>query len=155
MGVLMKMREIPLTRGYVALVSDEDYDRVMAAGPWRAITDPKTEVDHWNRDGLRNTRRNLRLATRSQNNANRRKQAGCSSGYRGVSWSKHASKWKAQISIDGKVCFLGYFASEVRAALAYDTAARERFGEFANCNFPPKKPCATIGSPSAASEMEK
>lgn len=26
--------QIPLTNGYVAIVDDEDYDRVMAAGPW-------------------------------------------------------------------------------------------------------------------------
>src|ERR1700727_4088492 len=28
------MREITLSRGYVALVDDADYDRVIAAGPW-------------------------------------------------------------------------------------------------------------------------
>jgi len=30
------VREILLTRGYIALVDDADYDRVMAAGPWCA-----------------------------------------------------------------------------------------------------------------------
>jgi|ERR1039458_6043986 hypothetical protein len=30
------MREIPLTQGYTALVSDRDYARVVAAGPWCA-----------------------------------------------------------------------------------------------------------------------
>jgi hypothetical protein len=35
MGVLMK--EIPLSRGLVALVDDCDYERVMAAGPWFAL----------------------------------------------------------------------------------------------------------------------
>jgi hypothetical protein len=30
---------------------------------------------------------------------------------------------------------LGYFNDEVQAALAYDAAARTRFGVFANCNF--------------------
>lgn len=30
------MREIPLTQGYVALVDDEDYDRIIALAPWCA-----------------------------------------------------------------------------------------------------------------------
>jgi hypothetical protein len=36
------MREIPLTRGYVAVVDDADYDRVMAAGLWFARVEPHT-----------------------------------------------------------------------------------------------------------------
>ena len=36
------MKEIPLTRGYVALVDDADYERVMAAGPWHAVVIKKT-----------------------------------------------------------------------------------------------------------------
>jgi hypothetical protein len=30
------MKEVPLTRGYVAVIDDADYDRVMAAGAWHA-----------------------------------------------------------------------------------------------------------------------
>ena len=32
-----KPREIPLNRGLTALVDEQDYDRVVAAGPWYAL----------------------------------------------------------------------------------------------------------------------
>jgi hypothetical protein len=38
------MREIPLTRGYVAFVDDADYERVTAAGPWSAHIDRRKNV---------------------------------------------------------------------------------------------------------------
>jgi hypothetical protein len=37
------MREIPLTQGYTALVSDRDYARVVAAGPWTAQIKPRKD----------------------------------------------------------------------------------------------------------------
>ena len=37
----------------------------------------------------------------------------------GVSWCKQKKKWKAQIKIDGKKKFLGYFSSAAEASLAY------------------------------------
>jgi hypothetical protein len=103
------------------------------------VTDPKILVDHRDRDGLNNQRENLRIATNSQSNANQRKITGGSSRFRGVS---RASKrrWRAVIRVNGKNIRLGRFNDEVEAALAYDAAAREHFGEFANLNFPPKKP---------------
>jgi AP2 domain len=166
------VKEIPLTRGYVALVDGADFDRVMQAGPWRAqsnrdtvyavrmvrtsdgkrtlqmlhrfllgTTDTKVFVDHANRNGLHNWRGNLRIATRSQNKANGRKyRNGVTSQYRGVCWERRAGPWHASIRVNGRKMHLGRFTDELSAALAYDTAAREHFGEFASCNFPPKKP---------------
>jgi hypothetical protein len=93
------------------------------------------KVDHQDGDGLNNQRRtNLRKATDGQNAANRPALAGCSSQFKGVRW--HAGKWEAGIKVDGRARYLGRFADEIRAALAYDTAAREEFGEFAWLNFP-------------------
>jgi hypothetical protein len=50
------------------------------------------------------------------------------SGFRGVTWDKINSKWKARIKLDGKGKHLGFFeattSGEVDAALAYDAVAR-------------------------------
>ena len=47
-----------------------------------------------------------------------------SSMHRGVSWDKALRKWKAQIQHGGRNRYLGYFADEDAAAVAYSTAAQ-------------------------------
>jgi len=91
------------------------------------------ELDHKNRDGLDNRRANLRFCTHSQNQGNRKKQAG-SSQFKGVFWDPDRMKWRAAIKVGGKLKKLGRFDSEAEAARTYDTAAKEGFGEFARCN---------------------
>ena len=98
-------------------------------------------VDHINCDGLDNRRSNLRLANRSQQQANTPKQRTTKgkptySKYKGVSWYKHIQKWAARIQVDLRDVHLGVFESEEDAARAYDKAAKESFGEFAKLNFP-------------------
>lgn len=91
------------------------------------------EVDHANGNGLDNRRQNIRPCTRSQNQANRKRlPAESSSQYRGVIWLKREKVWRAHI----KRKFIGTFKCEVEAAKAYDRAALEHYGEFANLNFP-------------------
>jgi hypothetical protein len=155
--------EIPLsTKGFVALVDDEDAPAVRAAsGTWRASKDGRTVyvkrhvrkpngryttqtlhqfltglelVDHANGDGLDNRRCNLRLATFSQNCANRRPRTDTATGFKGV--SRLGNKWRARIQIDGRRTVLGSFATPEQAAAAYDAAALETFGVFARLNFP-------------------
>jgi hypothetical protein len=92
-------------------------------------------VDHQNREGLDNRKSNLRLATRSQNNCNRKQKKGTSK-YRGVCCIK-PKKWRAYISFNGIYKHLGYFENEEDAARAYDKAAKELHREFAVLNFPP------------------
>jgi hypothetical protein len=148
--------------GRVALVDDEDYDLVMRhrwwvweipeknQGPYamarigegrgaprgsmhRLITGwPLT--DHENHDGLDNRRGNLRPATHQQNLCNQRPIRRRSSRYKGV--QPRDGRWAAKIKVNGKQLYLGRYDDEMDAALAYDTAARSHFGEFACPNFP-------------------
>ncbi len=91
------------------------------------------DSDHKNGDGLDNRRSNLRICTRSQNNMNQIKTKG-SSRFKGVSWNKQKERWSSQIQKNGKSSYLGIFDDEEEAALTYNNAAQEMFGEFARLN---------------------
>lgn len=155
------MKEIKLTKGFVALVDDADYEwlnqwkwcaaatkRLWYAIRLDSVTQKKVKmhrvimqapaglhVDHRDANGLNNQRHNLRLATALQNLANRRTFEH-SSIYKGVHWDAERNKWFAQINFNYKKFALGRFDSEVEAALAYDAKARELSGDFARLNFP-------------------
>ena len=104
-------------------------------------------VDHINRNKLDNRKANLRPATTAQNTRNQAKRKGrtTSSKYKGVTWRRDVKCWQAAIWVDVKRIHLGIFDSEVRAAKAYDRAARRYHGEFAVLNFPePKRPVSRI-----------
>lgn len=60
------------------------------------------------------------------------------SKYRGVSWFKRDSCWRAWMydSRKKQQLHLGYFHNEIDAAKAYDKKALEINGEFAHLNFP-------------------
>lgn len=153
--------ELPLTQNKVALIDEEDFKRVFKfkwsaekrKRTWYAIRKivvggkVKTQylhqflcpgnplTDHEDGDGLNNQRWNLRPANRSQNGANSKKRLGCSSKFKGVTWYARDQNWKSQISLGGKNQHLGYFDLEKDAAVAYDIAAKARFGKFAKLNF--------------------
>ena len=93
-----------------------------------------SEIDHIDGDKSNNHPANLRAATRSQNSANKLSHQGSSSKYLGVHWIASTSKWRARISKDGKSKCLGLFTDEKEAAKAYNKAAPEMHGEFANLN---------------------
>lgn len=93
---------------------------------------PDAEVDHVNRIKSDDRWDNLRLASKSQNAANVDIKSSNTSGVVGVSWDMSRKKWLAQIRIDGKKKNLGRFDDIQAAVDAYNTAAREQFGEYAN-----------------------
>ena len=159
------MKVIPLTQGFVALVDDADFERVSAC-KWRvrrknertiyAVTghgirmhrfilrlkDPTVQVDHRHRNGLNNQRGNLIKCVNGENQINKPKQKGAfTSQYKGVHWDKGTNRFRTQLVVHGRKIYGGSFRDEVPAAVAYDAIAREHFGEFALCNFPPKISC--------------
>jgi hypothetical protein len=91
-------------------------------------------VDHRDGNTLNCQRVNMRICTHRENLTNRKRHKNNTSGYKGVTRNK--GKWGAQIKSNYKLIWLGTFDDPVSAALAYDRAAREIFGEFANLNFP-------------------
>ena len=88
-------------------------------------------VDHVNHNTLDNTRSNLRLATRAQQQANRRKLAPSASRFKGVSWDSQKKKWRVRPTVNGKKTDLGYFTDELAAAVAYEKFVHAACGEFA------------------------
>lgn len=155
----MAVREIRLSRGMVALVDEEDYERVAQfrwsadviggkcyAVRWQRREDgtkakvymhrllmdaPKgTEVDHRDGDGRNNTRGNMRLATHAENGRNRSADRDSSTGIKGISWDKDARKWQAGIGVNGKRIALGRFDTPEAAHAAYAEASKRYHGEF-------------------------
>lgn len=151
-------RLIPLTQGKFAIVDATDFEW-LNQWKWCAIHDSKYDswyaarrnplinrqllmhrvildapkgmhVDHQDGDGLRNTRKNIRLATMQQNHFNRGPQRNNTSGYKGVTWYKTRNKWVAQIQVNRKNFNLGYFDDPRKASEAYAEAARHFAGDF-------------------------
>lgn len=150
------MKEIKLTKGFVAQVDDEDYE-YLNQWKWYIYIDRSYRyairrdyksgkrirmhriiinapdnmlVDHIDHNGLNNQRCNIRLCTNTQNQWNMK---GRRNGYKGVSVEKYC--FRASIKYKGKTIHLGSFKTEIEAARAYDAKAKELFGDFAYLNF--------------------
>ncbi len=152
-------RLIPLTQGKFAVVDDADYEW-LSQWKWTAQRTPhgfyaiRQEkgklvlmhrlindtpegfgTDHRDGDGLNNRRLNLRTATQLQNMMNRKGKRGGTSKFKGV-WAdpnpRNRKLWRSAIRLNGRLKYLGRFATEEEAGAAYATAAKHHFGEFAN-----------------------
>ena len=149
----------------VAIVDDEDYDRVMGAislrAKWYAHSPPTSkkyyamngsrdilihrvvmnapkgmDVDHINGDPLDNRKENLRICTRSENCRNKKVRCDSKSGYKGVE-IKSSGRFQAYIGYPHQR--LGTYDTPEEAARVYDKKAIHLHGEFANLNFPKDK----------------
>lgn len=151
------MKEIKLSKGFIALVDDEDFEWL---NQWKwsyhsggyavrmhlghkmlfmhrfIMNVPTTlEIDHINHNGIDNRKCNLRICTTSQNLHNTKIQRNNTSGYKGVSFNKLTNKWEAYIKINNKKIHLGLFNTSEDAARAYDAKTKNSFGKFALTNF--------------------
>ena len=93
---------------------------------------PDGLIDHIDMDTCNNRKSNLRIATYKQNKINQRVRRDSSSGIKGV--YKRGERYRAVLSINGRSKIIGYFGSKREAAIAYNQAASEHFGEFAFVN---------------------
>jgi hypothetical protein len=99
---------------------------------WYYVTGlwPEHEIDHRNHVKTDNRFANLREATKTENNRNRRFKLG-KSGFKGVAYNEQIKKWNARIWQRGRSKILGAFDSAEEAHQAYRAAANEMHGEFA------------------------
>jgi hypothetical protein len=93
---------------------------------------PSNQIDHINGDKTNNQICNLREATTIENCRNTGAKSTNTSGFKGVFYIKQRAKrpWQASVCIKGKMIYLGSFSTAEEASLAYEAAAKERFGVF-------------------------
>ena len=159
------MKEIPLTKGKVALVDDEDYE-YLNQFKWCVTTSPNTQYavcgnvilfnNKWEK-GVRMHR--LLLQARPRQIVDHKNHDGLDNQRHNIricthqqnTWNsrphtngyskykgvlKQGNRWSAHITINGYSACLGTFGTEEEAARRYDKSARLYHKDFACLNFP-------------------
>lgn len=121
----------PSTKGYVQImVCAHKYPAHQLA--WLYVHGVMPDhVDHINQIKTDNSICNLRLATQSQNNMNKKAQSNNKTGLKGVYLYKKNMKYTAAIKANGKRHYLGYFDTPEEAHQAYIKESGELHGQFA------------------------
>lgn len=89
---------------------------------------PDFEIDHEDRDPSNNRIKNLRIATKKQQNGNAKVRSDSVSGIRGVRLLY--GKWQARIKLNEKRVTLGRYNSKEEAQDAYRKAALESWKNY-------------------------
>lgn len=97
------------------------------------LNDDSKVVIHKNGDPLDNRKRNLMVIDRGRQTYSRKKNSNAKS-YKGTFYNKKNNSYVATISKDGVKYNLGSFATAEEAAMVYDKAAQELYGELAKTN---------------------
>jgi hypothetical protein len=146
------MKEIPLSRGKVALVDDEDYENLIQF-KWCANRGYRYNHTFY---AVRHTPKKVNISkpligmpyaiievpkgfvvdhidgdglNNQKSNlrvvtvrGNNQNRHKKTSLFPGVCWNKNVKKWQSQINVTGKVYYLGVFADELEAATTYKVA---------------------------------
>lgn len=112
-------------RGYLqATVDSQKHPLHRLIWVWVHGVWPPNDLDHWNRNRADNRLKNLRPATRSENNHNQGLSKRNTSGFVGVSWDESRKAWIASIGYDNKLRYLGRYPTPEEASRAYLAAKR-------------------------------
>jgi hypothetical protein len=157
------MKEIQLTHGKVALVDDDDYERLVAMGKWKVSdTGYVNKTIHVRYEGKKRIMKSIRMHRiimnapdgfevdhKDGNLLNNQKRnlrlstrsqnmmnrtVGANSKTGFKGVVTYLNKYKAQIKLNGKSIKIGYFTCPIEAARAYNAAAIKYHGEFAKLN---------------------
>ncbi len=134
-GIILKGRD---KHGYFQVVlmkNKRRHDKVihkLVAAAFLLNPESKELVDHIDNNKHNNKLINLRFATSQENNQNRSLSSKNTSGAKGVSWHKQSMKWRANITINGKLIHLGSFINKDDAVNIRIQRAKNEFGEFIN-----------------------